>query len=68
MVNGRSHNHSPSPAIPPAPEVIAVPAGTDQVSCDGGGGALGHPVVWYAFDGRDTVECLYCDRVFAKKT
>jgi uncharacterized Zn-finger protein len=54
---------SPNPSMP---EVIEVPYNSDQVKCDGGGGALGHPVVFYAFDGRDRVECLYCDRVFQK--
>ena len=44
------------------PEVIMV----DQrkVSCDGGGGALGHPLVWYEMGNDDVVECKYCDRRF----
>ena len=49
------------------PETLIVPADTDEVKCDGGGGALGHPVVWYSFDGRDHVICHYCDRRFLKK-
>jgi len=37
---------------------------TKRVSCDGGGGALGHPKVWLDM-GEDTqVECKYCDRLF----
>lgn len=48
------------------PETIKVDADADQVSCDGGGGPLGHPVVWYSFDGRDSVDCGYCDRHFVK--
>lgn len=48
-------------------EKIFVNNDIDEVSCDGGGGALGHPVVWYAFDGQKSVECGYCDRVFIKK-
>ena len=48
------------------PEVITVDNDIDGVSCDGGGGALGHPKVWYSFDSRDLVECAYCDRVFIK--
>lgn len=48
-------------------EKIIVENDADQVSCDGGGGALGHPVVWYSFDGQDHVECGYCDRLFVKK-
>ncbi|MCB9963599.1 MAG: zinc-finger domain-containing protein [Rhodospirillales bacterium] len=50
------------------PEVISVDPATDEVCCDGGGGALGHPVVWYAFAGQNQVECAYCDRLFVKKT
>ncbi len=49
------------------PEIITVDDATDQVSCDGGGGSLGHPVVYYSFDGRDRVECMYCDRCFVKR-
>ena len=49
-----------------APEVIAVPANADQVSCDGGGGPLGHPIVYYTFDGGDRVTCKYCDREFVR--
>lgn len=51
----------------PAPEMIVVDNDADEVSCDGGGGALGHPRVWYSFDGQDSVECGYCDRLFIKK-
>lgn len=50
------------------PETIIVDNDADEVSCDGGGGALGHPKVWYSFDGGDEVECGYCDRLFTKKT
>ncbi len=48
------------------PETITVSDGADGVSCDGGGGALGHPKVWYSFDDNEAVECGYCDRVFIK--
>lgn len=49
-----------------SPETIVVDPAADQVSCDGGGGALGHPVVWYSFGKSDVNECMYCDRVFVK--
>lgn len=52
--------------LPSSPEKIAVPEHADGVSCDGGGGALGHPKVWYSFDGAKSVECGYCDRLFVK--
>ena len=47
------------------PETVIVEK--ERVSCDGGG-ALGHPIVWYQIP-RDTgrVECGYCDKVFVLK-
>ena len=48
------------------PEIIQVKQDAHQVSCDGGGGALGHPKVYYSFDGKDEVVCGYCDRLFTK--
>lgn len=51
----------------PQPEIIYVDSEADEVVCDGGGGALGHPKVWYSFDGQDSVDCGYCDRHFIKK-
>jgi uncharacterized Zn-finger protein len=49
------------------PEIIVVPNSCDQVKCDGGGGPLGHPLVYYSFDGQDQVDCMYCDRRFVKQ-
>ena len=49
-----------------APETIYAGPDADEVCCDGGGGALGHPIVWYTFDGKDNVECGYCDRLFIR--
>ncbi len=46
----------------PAPETIIVD--TRRVSCDGGGGALGHPIVFYEMGEEDFVECKYCGRRF----
>ena len=50
----------------PAPEIISIADNADQVACDGGGGPLGHPLVYYSFDDRDRVDCGYCDRAFIK--
>ena len=45
-----------------APEIMEV---TDRsVSCDGGGGALGHPKVYLNMGSDTFVECPYCDRRF----
>ena len=52
---------------PHIPELIVVDNDADEVSCDGGGGALGHPRVWYTFDDQDVNECGYCDRLFVKE-
>lgn len=35
-----------------------------RVSCNGGGGALGHPLVYLEMGADDQVTCGYCDRVF----
>ena len=47
---------------PEPPEVIAVHE--HRVSCDGGGGALGHPRVYLEIGERGFAECGYCDRRF----
>ena len=47
------------------PEIVEV---TDtRVSCEGIGGALGHPKVYLEMGERDFVECPYCDRRFVLK-
>lgn len=48
------------------PEIVPVDPHASGVKCDGGNGALGHPVVYYAFDGKPYVRCLYCDRLFVR--
>ena len=44
------------------PEVVRV--SSHRVSCDGVGGALGHPRVWLEMGAAHEVECPYCDRRF----
>lgn len=48
------------------PETIEIPSHADEVACDGGDGALGHPLVYYTFDGKTQLRCGYCDRLFVK--
>jgi len=48
-----------------SPEVQEVE--TKRVSCDGGGGALGHPKVFLEMGEKDFVECPYCDKRFVLK-
>ena len=55
----------PSPIrglAPEPPEVVVV--SEHRVSCDGVGGALGHPRVYLEMGARGFVECGYCDRRF----
>ncbi len=47
-----------------APEVLIVE--DHKVACDGGG-ALGHPVVYYEMGDEHYVTCKYCDRLFILK-
>ncbi len=53
-----------SSKVPP-PETIETDRTT--VSCDGGGGALGHPRVYLNMGQDNFVECPYCDRRFVLK-
>ncbi len=61
-------------AVTPHPEVLLVPADAHQIACNGQpfaagakvGAGGGHPQVYYSFDGRDSVVCGYCDRLFTK--
>lgn len=40
-----------------------------KVSCNGGGGSLGHPLTYYVIDDADGyVECSYCDKRFIYKS
>ncbi|MFM9889552.1 MAG: zinc-finger domain-containing protein [Rickettsiales bacterium] len=43
---------------------------TEEVTCDGGGGPLGHPKVYLHIDHDkgDSVTCGYCSRHFVFKT
>lgn len=50
------------PTYSPKPEQIVVR--TTRVACDGGGGALGHPLVYMDMGDEGAVECGYCDRRF----
>ncbi|PWC63419.1 zinc-finger domain-containing protein [Azospirillum sp. TSH58] len=40
---------------------------TLTVGCDGGGGALGHPLVYLTLGAEGKVECPYCSRHFVLK-
>ncbi len=46
-------------------EIILV--NTHRVSCDGGGGALGHPLVFMEIGAEGEVVCKYCDKCFVMR-
>ena len=48
-------------------EIVQVKDDTESVGCDGGGGALGHPLVYLTFENSDQVDCYYCSRRFVKE-
>ena len=48
------------------PETVVVDR--KDVSCDGDGGALGHPRVYLTLERGGRVECPYCDRLFVLET
>lgn len=39
----------------------------DPVGCDGGGGALGHPLVYLTLGAQHEAVCPYCSRKFVLK-
>lgn len=47
------------------PDVVVVD--THRVSCQGVGGALGHPLVYYELGADGFVDCQYCDRRFVMR-
>lgn len=55
LTRGEAHIAGPA-------ETVVV--GAHRVSCDGVGGALGHPRVWIELGGDGVGECPYCDRRF----
>ena len=40
---------------------------TATVGCDGGGGALGHPLVYLTLSAEGRAECPYCSRRYVLK-
>jgi len=46
-------------------EIIEVEAAV--VGCDGGGGVLGHPLVYLNMENKGGVDCPYCGRKYVLK-
>ena len=44
--------------------VETVTVDIEEVSCDGGKGALGHPHVYLNMEGKGKIDCPYCGKQF----
>jgi len=51
-----------------APETIEVDDDAESVSCDGGGGQLGHPTVYFQLGDNGQADCYYCGTRFISKS
>lgn len=49
-------------------DVPVVSTTANRVSCNGGGGALGHPQIWLTLGEDGRVTCPYCSKQFVKAT
>ena len=49
-----------------AEDMAVIPTSQQRVSCNGGGGALGHPLVWLTLGTDGKVVCSYCSRTYVK--
>jgi len=45
-------------------EINVITTHKTRVSCDGGGGALGHPKTWLDMGTDNQVTCKYCGQIF----
>ena len=48
----------------PSPATKTIFTNDSRVTCNGGGGPLGHPQVWLTLGGDGQVTCPYCSRHF----
>tara|TARA_B100001123_G_C14573957_1_gene735412 strand:+ start:52 stop:213 length:162 start_codon:yes stop_codon:yes gene_type:complete len=47
-------------------DIIKVEPNIETISCDGGEDSLGHPTVYYTFDGQNIIVCNYCGKTYIK--
>ena len=62
QANEKSGDENSSPSL----DVIV--KNEARVSCNGGGGPLGHPQVWLNISNDGSVICPYCSQKFIKLT
>ena len=54
----------PKPSESPSQITIVT---SKRISCDGPGGALGHPRIFIDMGQNNTARCKYCDQIFKLK-
>ena len=47
-------------------EIVIVDPESETIYCDGGQDGLGHPTVYYTFNGENKIICSYCSKTFIK--
>ena len=48
-------------------DIIKVDLNTETICCDGDEDSLGHPAVYFTFDGQNTIVCNYCGKTYIKE-
>ena len=48
-------------------EIIKVGFETETICCDGDKDGLGHPAVYFTFDGQNIIVCNYCGKTYKKE-
>ena len=48
-------------------DIVKVDSNTETICCDGDQDGLGHPAVYYTFNGENKIICSYCSKTFVKK-
>jgi len=64
-LKGSTYFHKGASMNSAPPKVIET--SSKRISCDGGGGALGHPKVYFEFKAEEKrITCSYCGQVFER--
>ena len=48
-------------------DIEKVSANIETICCDGGQDGLGHPAVYYNFNGLNEVVCKYCEKKYIRE-
>ena len=48
-------------------DIIKVDSNTQTICCEGDEDSLGHPAVYFTFNGQNTIVCNYCGKTYIKE-